>query len=101
MLFSAIYVYTKTSFPVALVLKGLGVIEVVKFSIFTSPKLNQLLRFQVEAHGKFTRKRQSEKITKRVWFLPRLGPADGCWLGKEHPERLPEAVWDWKVRLKN
>ena len=62
---------------------------------------NQLLRFQVEAHGKFTRKRQSEKITKRVWFLPRLGPADGCWLGKEHPERLPEAVWDWKVRLKN
>ena len=62
---------------------------------------DQLLRFQFEAHGKFKRKRQSEKITKRVWFLPRLGPADGCWPGKEHPERLPEAVWDWKVRLKN
>ena len=30
--------------------------------------LNQLLRFQFEARGKFTRKRQSEKITKRVWF---------------------------------
>ena len=52
------------------------------------------MRFQVETHGKFIRKRQSEKITKKVWFLPRLGPADGCWPGKEHPERLPEAVWD-------
>jgi hypothetical protein len=37
--------------------------------------------------------------------LPGLGPANGCWLGEEHPVitictdlRLPEAV---KVRLKN
>ena len=43
----------------------------------------QLLRFQFEAHGKFTRKRQSEKIAKRLCFLPRLGPADGHWPGKE------------------
>jgi hypothetical protein len=29
---------------------------------------DQLLRFQVQAHGKFTRGRQKEKITKKVWF---------------------------------
>ena len=33
--------------------------------------------------------------------LPRLGPAGGCWLGKEHPERLPEAFWDCKVRSRS
>ena len=30
-----------------------------------------------------------------------MGPADGCWLGKEHPVRLPEAFGTVKVRLKN
>ena len=40
--------------------------------------------------------------------LPRLGPANGCWLGEEHPVitictdlRLPEASEAVKVRLKN
>ena len=40
--------------------------------------------------------------------LPRLGPANGCWPGKEHPVitictdlRLPEAFETLKVRLKN
>jgi hypothetical protein len=28
----------------------------------------QLLRFQVQAHGKFTRSKQKEKITTKVWF---------------------------------
>ena len=33
--------------------------------------------------------------------LPRLGPAGGCWLGKKHPERLPEAFWGCKVRSRS
>ena len=40
--------------------------------------------------------------------LPRLGPANGCWPGEEHPVitictdlRLPEASETVKVRLKN
>ena len=40
--------------------------------------------------------------------LPGLGPANGCWLGEEHPVitictdlRLPEASEAVKVRLKN
>ena len=40
--------------------------------------------------------------------LPGLGPANGCWLGEEHPVitictdlRLPEASEAVKVKLKN
>ena len=64
----------------------------------------QLLRFQFEAHGKFTRERQKEKITKIVWFYQgwalqmekniQWSQSVQIW-GGQRPLRL------WKVRLKN
>jgi hypothetical protein len=42
--------------------------EVITIIIVLAATRGQLLRFHNEAHGKFTRKRQKEKITKIVWF---------------------------------
>ena len=70
---------------------------------------DQLLRFQVEAHGKFTRKWQKEKITKRVWFYQGWALQMGAGLEKniqwsqsvqiwgcQKPLRLWK--WDWRTR---
>ena len=70
---------------------------------------SQLLRFQVEAHGEFTRKRQSEKITKIVWFYQGWALQMGAGLDKniqwsqsvqiwgcQRPLRLLK--WDWRSR---
>jgi hypothetical protein len=43
---------------------------------------DQLLRFQVQAHGKFTRSKQKEKITTKVWFYQGLALQMGAGLEK-------------------